>query len=108
MAAGREGRKGFSSDSRGIHWGLGERHESGTWWGPEEWERFVTWALENGAKKCPWNDGVEWCTPSEDPRGHGHHHRVNEPAVVWQDGSEEWWLNGIPYTDETFTVPYSQ
>lgn len=26
---------------------------------------------------------------------HGHRHRENEPAVVWEDGTLEWWRHGL-------------
>jgi len=88
MASGRDPtgpRKGFSPDSRGIHWGIGKHHESGKPWEPGEWERFVAWALENGAREgvqC-----VNWCEKER-------FHRPDGPAIIWRDGAESWWLNG--------------
>jgi hypothetical protein len=44
----------------------------------------------------------------EDPLGniiwlqHGKLHRDDGPAVEDQDGSKEWWINGIKLTEEQF------
>lgn len=35
-----------------------------------------------------WNDGsVEWWQ-------HGRRHRVGAPALIYTNGAEEWWING--------------
>jgi hypothetical protein len=87
MAAGREGRKALPLDPWGIHWGLGERHESGTLWSPDEWQRFKEWACGNGAQFHVKYGIVEW-------RENGYLHRENGPAQVWPNGRVEWCLNG--------------
>jgi hypothetical protein len=119
----RTHRKALPLDHTGIHWGTGERHESGTRWEPDEWKRFETWACENGANKFQWSQAVEWCESGHRHRKNGPavvfsegraewwlngiRHRENGPAVVQADGHKAWWLNGRRYTDGTFTVPYS-
>ena len=35
-------------------------------------------------------------------RKHGKRHREFGPAVIWKDGSVEYWLDGIEYTKEEF------
>ena len=30
----------------------------------------------------------------------GQHHRLDGPAVIWADGSQEWWVNGKNITRE--------
>jgi len=127
MAAGRDPtgpRKGFTPDRNGIHWGIGQRHESGEPWEPEEWKLFVAWARGNGAQSyyddchCMawredgllhrpdgpaviWPDGyVVWLL-------NGQFHRPDGPALFFPEGREEWWLNGIRHTDETFTVEFT-
>jgi hypothetical protein len=90
----RTHRKALPLDHKGIHWGNGSRHESGTPWEPDEWKRFVAWALENGAQEYIKDQCVEWYEAGEDRRGHGKLHRENGPARVWADGYESWYLNG--------------
>jgi hypothetical protein len=84
----RAHRKALPLDPSGIHWGTGERHESGTAWDPDEWKRFETWAYENGAQDKGKGQWVEWCTPC------GGWHREDGPAVVGADGYAAWFLNG--------------
>jgi hypothetical protein len=81
----RTHRKALPLDTRGIHWGNGERHESGTPWKSVEWKRFVLWALENGASS-DFGIVVGWLE-------NGHLHRENGPARVLPNGHEEWYLN---------------
>ena len=127
MAAGRDPagpRKGFTPDSRGIHWGIGKRHESGKPWDPDEWERFVAWAIGDGALPgykdayVAWRDGDHLLHRPDgpaviEPGGYeewwlnGELHRPDGPAVICADGHKEWWLDGTQYTDETFTVEFA-
>jgi hypothetical protein len=134
----RAHRKALPLDPTGIHWGTGssacpERHESGTVWEPDEWKRFVTWALENGAQCVEshfdgengparvWKDGYEaWylnglrhrengpavvCPDGrEEWWQHGQLHREDGPAIGWPDRCQAWWLDGQRYTDGTFSV----
>ena len=32
----------------------------------------------------------------------GQLHRLEGPAVVWRSGSVQWWLNGVPYTEQDY------
>jgi hypothetical protein len=93
--SGRECRKALPLDHTGIRWGTGERHESGTPWEADEWQRFETWACENGANGSQWVEAVEWRdTPCGFLGGHGYLHREDGPAQVWSNGTESWWLDG--------------
>jgi hypothetical protein len=97
----RTHRKAFPLDPGGIRWGTGERHESGTPWEPDEWQRFVVWACENGANINELDHCVQWReTPCEDPLGHGPKHRENGPTSVWPDGHEDWFLNGKRHRED--------
>ena len=31
---------------------------------------------------------------------HGNPHRLDGPAVTWEDGSTEWWIDGRRITDQ--------
>jgi hypothetical protein len=121
----RTHRKALPLDPTGIHWGTGERHESGTRWEPDEWKRFVAWALENGASSDYDNyDIVGWCETGGWHRENGparvwavgyeswwlndQLHREDGPATIDSDGSKTWYLNGIQYTDGTFAVEMTE
>jgi hypothetical protein len=92
----RYARKALPLDPRGIHWGLGERHESGTPWEPDEWKRFMTWALENGAHCATTRFDAPFVYWDEN----SYLHRDNGPARLWPDGNEEWWLNGQQHRED--------
>jgi hypothetical protein len=96
----RTHRKALPLDPRGIHWGNGERHESGTRWDSDEWKRFVAWAYENDAifTNCPRD--VHW-------RANGLLHRENGPAVIRSDGRDEWFLNGRRHQPDGPAVVWS-
>lgn len=32
----------------------------------------------------------------------GQTHRIDGPAIEWSDGEEEWWLNGVRYSEQEF------
>lgn len=32
----------------------------------------------------------------------GKLHRLDGPAVEWNDGGKEWWINGVPYIEDEF------
>jgi len=40
-------------------------------------------------------DGTYWFL-------NGKCHREDGPAIEWNDGSKEWWLNGILYTEQEY------
>jgi hypothetical protein len=87
-------------------------------WEPDEWKRFVAWAIENGASSDYEDEYVEWWDHGKLHRENGpaivwsggydewcvngKRHREDGPAVVWGTGRREWWRNGIRFTDGTF------
>jgi hypothetical protein len=38
-----------------------------------------------------------WCR-------NGNRHRINGPAIEWSDGSEEYWIEGVKYTEAEYKM----
>jgi len=45
---------------------------------------------------------IVWDNGSKEWYQNGLRHREDGPAVVWSSGSKEWWLNGAAYTEKEF------
>ena len=124
--AGREHRKALPSNRPGS------RRKPGEPWDPEDWTAFKDWALQNGARviwegnsheHLRWVDYVGYEHRDDGPAvicmdglecwfKNGHRHREDGPAIIRSlnstrpvsEPAAEYWLDGVRYTDETFTL----
>jgi hypothetical protein len=47
---------------------------------------------------------IEWQNGSKEWWIEGKRHRIDGPAVEWQCGKKEWWIEGQEYTEEEFNA----
>lgn len=45
---------------------------------------------------------IEWEDGDKEWYINGLHHRLDGPAIEWSDGDKVWYINGVQYTEKEF------
>ncbi len=81
-----------------------DRHAEEKFYGMKTWFIDGKPGRMSGKNNVEFNDRIEWRIITESDtkfyRNHFVPHRLDGPAVIYNDGKSEWWVNGKRYMSE--------